>query len=198
MKTGLMTHKLTLNTPSHMQSIAHISLAGQWSCRLCFGTSSTGSERRGLRSEALCAVEVFEKLRAAIDLEDCRKLLRRIEEERIIRSPLVSCNSIVSSCNRCYSMRVLNLRFKLRGPGNSISGWSVHLQVSNTSSFRTTSPCVLQNRHAPFVHLHLCMLFPISFAYTCVSPGLLGQSNGFWFGDVTIALTIPCNRAPNV
>ena len=40
-------------------------------------------------------------------------------------------------------MHVLNLHFKLRGPGNSIGGWFVHPQVSNTLSSCTTSPCVL-------------------------------------------------------
>jgi tetratricopeptide (TPR) repeat protein len=33
------------------------------------------------KSEALCAADFYEKVGAAIDLEECRKLLRRIEEE---------------------------------------------------------------------------------------------------------------------
>jgi len=39
------------------------------------------------RSEALCAVDMFEKLGAAGDLERCRALLRRIEGE--INTPVI-------------------------------------------------------------------------------------------------------------
>ena len=33
------------------------------------------------KSEALCAVEVYEKIGATGDVEDCRKILRDIEEQ---------------------------------------------------------------------------------------------------------------------
>ena len=134
------------------------------------------------RSETLRTIDVFEKLGAARDLENCRGLLRRIEEE--INKPVASgwpgfsfnCERL-SSRKLCYFLRVLTFHSKLREPDGGIDScvepfkW-IPLQANKASPPRLVLPCgILQYRYflplqerfllylpPPLAHIVPCLL----------------------------------------
>jgi len=99
------------------------------------------------RSEALRAVDVFEKFGAVKGIEDCRKLLRDIQQE--------SDSSAVSSWSNfdcellgmaLFFLRALTStsRSKLKEPTHGIDDCIEFLtQVTKTSSLRRTLLCAL-------------------------------------------------------
>jgi len=103
------------------------------------------------KSEALHAVEVFEKLGAVRDVQRCRQILRDIDSAQEINAklPLVYRVSPVSSWKWCYVPRVLISFFSiLRGPNDRIDGChkspTLHsFTPSITMSFNTTAICSL-------------------------------------------------------
>ena len=72
------------------------------------------------RTEALGAVDVYEKLGVAKKLEDCRKLLQKIENSLVAsgQSPLAAVNCELR--RRCYLPHALTFPSKLKGPNESV------------------------------------------------------------------------------
>jgi len=90
------------------------------------------------RIEALRAADIFDKLGATKDAEDCREFLRIIEEE-------LNTVSGQSGFN-CELLRVLTLRSKFREASDDIDGCVkffkyIFLQIARTSSLHLSFPC---------------------------------------------------------
>ena len=91
------------------------------------------------RTEVLRAADVYDGLGAAKDAEDCRELLRAIEEE-------LNTVSGQSGFN-CELLRVLTLRSKFREASDDIDGCVkffkfIFLQIARTLSFHLSFPCI--------------------------------------------------------
>ena len=74
-------------------------------------------------SEVLRALEIFEKLGTSKYLEECRVLLRAIEQQRTVGPPAMVRVVGVSTWNQCYSLQSLTLLFQRtahhRGPNHA-------------------------------------------------------------------------------
>ena len=68
----------TSNKPNRTRLTTHTAWVAGWKCRLRFGISNAGW--KSARSEALGALEIYERLGAAGDAGRCRGLLQQIEE----------------------------------------------------------------------------------------------------------------------
>jgi len=131
------------------------------------------------RSEVLGAAEVYEKLGATRDLEDCRELLQRIEQEMKTR---LSDISTVSPSKMCYFLRLTTLYPLRLNTASRVSG-----QMSSSSSpcsplflklrsllplhFEPFSPIpVVSVYHSVFLPSHVVDLHPMlsSFRFLCM------------------------------